>query len=86
MPATAYDAKGLMIAAIQDPNPVVFMDERLLYQGKTGSRRDLYVEIGKGASVRRERCYAHRGFTDGSRGDEGRRKLADEGWMLRSSI
>ena len=32
MPATAYDAKGLMIAAIQDPNPVVFVDDRWLYR------------------------------------------------------
>src|SRR4030042_5208310 len=28
MPATPYDAKGLMIEAIQDENPVIYMDDR----------------------------------------------------------
>src|SRR4030042_3959703 len=31
MPATAYEVKGLMIAAIKDPNPIVFIDDRWLY-------------------------------------------------------
>lgn len=54
MPATAYDAKGLMIAAIQDPNPVVFMDERLLYGIEEQVPEEPYhVEIGKGC-IRRE--------------------------------
>lgn len=49
MPATAYDAKGLMIAAIQDPNPVVFVDERLLYRVEDAVPEEIYtVEIGKG--------------------------------------
>ena len=30
-PANAYDAKGCMIAAIRDNNPVVFVEHRLLY-------------------------------------------------------
>jgi pyruvate dehydrogenase E1 component beta subunit len=54
MPATAYDAKGLMIAAIQDPNPVVFVDERLLYHLEERVPEEIYsVEIGKGC-IRRE--------------------------------
>ncbi len=54
MPATAYDAKGLMVAAIQDPNPVVFVDERLLYGYNEPVPEELYhVEIGKGC-IRRE--------------------------------
>lgn len=54
MPATAYDAKGLMIAAIQDPNPVVFVDERLLYSLEEPVPEEIYsVEIGKGC-IRRE--------------------------------
>ena len=31
MPSTPYDAKGLMVAAINDPNPVIFIDDRWLY-------------------------------------------------------
>lgn len=54
MPASAYDAKGLMIAAIKDPNPVVFIDDRWLYGVEEEVPEDFYeVEIGKGA-VKRE--------------------------------
>jgi pyruvate dehydrogenase E1 component beta subunit len=31
MPATPYDAKGLLKSAIREPNPVVFLEKRLLY-------------------------------------------------------
>jgi len=30
-PSNAYDAKGMLIASIRDPNPVVFTEHRLLY-------------------------------------------------------
>jgi pyruvate dehydrogenase E1 component beta subunit len=54
MPSTAYDAKGLMIAAIKDPNPVVFIDDRLLYHVEDTVPEEIYeVEIGKGI-IRRE--------------------------------
>jgi len=49
MPSNAYDAKGLMIAAIRDPNPVVFIDDRWLYQNEDEVPEEIYeVEIGKG--------------------------------------
>jgi pyruvate dehydrogenase E1 component beta subunit len=49
MPATAYDAKGLMIAAIRDPNPVVFIDDRWLYRLEDAVPEEIYeVPIGKG--------------------------------------
>jgi acetoin:2,6-dichlorophenolindophenol oxidoreductase subunit beta len=49
MPSTAYDAKGLMIAAIRDPNPVIFIDDRLLYHVEDTVPEEIYeVEIGKG--------------------------------------
>jgi Pyruvate/2-oxoglutarate dehydrogenase complex, dehydrogenase (E1) component, eukaryotic type, beta subunit len=54
MPSTPYDAKGLMIAAIKDPNPVVFIDDRLLYRVEDIVPEEIYeVEIGKGV-IRRE--------------------------------
>lgn len=49
MPSTPYDAKGLMAAAIQDENPVVFIDDRWLYQTEGHVPTELYsVPIGKG--------------------------------------
>jgi len=54
MPSTPYDAKGLMIAAIKDPNPVVFIDDRLLYRVEDVVPEEIYeLEIGKGV-IRRE--------------------------------
>lgn len=32
MPATAADAKGLLLAAIDDPNPVIVLEHKLLYR------------------------------------------------------
>jgi 2-oxoisovalerate dehydrogenase E1 component len=53
MPATPADTYGLLRAAIQDPNPVVFIENRLLY-GRKGPQppADHIVPIGKAAVVR----------------------------------
>lgn len=49
MPSTPYDAKGLMIAAIKDPNPVIFIDDRWLYDNEDIVPEEVYeIEIGKG--------------------------------------
>jgi len=54
MPATAYDAKGLMVAAIKENNPVVFIDDRLLHKKKGSVPESIYeVEIGKGNVLKR---------------------------------
>jgi pyruvate dehydrogenase E1 component beta subunit len=54
MPATPYDAKGLMVAAIRDPNPVVYIDDRWLYSMEGEVPEEVYsVSIGKGA-IRKE--------------------------------
>ena len=49
MPSTPYDAKGLMISAIKDDNPVVYIDDRWLYGIEDDVPEDIYeVPIGKG--------------------------------------
>lgn len=55
VPATAYDAKGLLVASIRDNNPVLFMEQKKLYREiKDAVPEDLYtVELGK-AAIRRE--------------------------------
>lgn len=48
MPTTAYDAKGLLIASIEDDNPVVFLEHRWLYNILDHVPEDFYrVELGK---------------------------------------
>lgn len=47
-PATPYDAKGLLLAAIADPNPVIYIDDRWLYDTKGIVPKGYYeTEIGK---------------------------------------
>lgn len=49
MPATPYDAKGLMISAIRDNNPVIYIDDRCLYGEEGIVPEEIFeVEIGKG--------------------------------------
>jgi pyruvate dehydrogenase E1 component beta subunit len=53
-PATPYDAKGLLLAAIDDPDPVMVFEHKLLYKMKGEVPEESYrVPIGK-AVVRRE--------------------------------
>jgi pyruvate dehydrogenase E1 component beta subunit len=54
MPYTAADAKGLMKAAIRDPNPVIFLENEILY-GKSfevPNLDDWVVPIGKARVAR----------------------------------
>jgi pyruvate/2-oxoglutarate/acetoin dehydrogenase E1 component len=47
-PTTAYDAKGCLVAALRDDNPVIYMEHRLLHGLKTYVPEELYtVEFGK---------------------------------------
>jgi pyruvate dehydrogenase E1 component beta subunit len=53
-PSTPYDAKGLLVAAIRDNNPVVFMEHKLLYRTKGVVPEEPYcVPLGS-AEVKRE--------------------------------
>jgi 2-oxoisovalerate dehydrogenase E1 component len=53
-PSNPFDAKGLMIAAINDPNPVMYFEHKALYRGISGDVPSGYyeVEIGRARSVR----------------------------------
>ena len=53
-PSTPYDAKGLLIAAINDPNPVLYFEHKALYRSVTGPLPAEYFEvpIGKARVVR----------------------------------
>jgi len=54
MPATPYDAKGLLVSAVYDGNPVMYIDDRWLYSEVGEVPEEMYrVPIGK-AAVRRE--------------------------------
>jgi 2-oxoisovalerate dehydrogenase E1 component len=52
-PATPADAKGLLIAAFNDPNPVLYFEHKALYRSVSGDVPSEYyeVEIGKARIV-----------------------------------
>jgi 2-oxoisovalerate dehydrogenase E1 component len=53
-PSNAHDAKGLLAAAIEDPNPVMVFEHKALYRSVEGEvPEDYYTEqIGKAKTVR----------------------------------
>ena len=68
-PATAYDAKGLMKSSIRDNDPVMFMENTLLY-GERGEvpEEEYLIPLGRG------RCKAR-----------GIRRFLDSAWAISSS-
>ncbi len=52
-PSTPMDAKGLLIAAINDPNPVLYFEHKALYRSVSGPVPEEYyeIEIGKARHV-----------------------------------
>ncbi|UOR04924.1 dehydrogenase E1 component subunit alpha/beta [Hymenobacter aerilatus] len=53
-PSNPHDAKGLLCAAIADPNPVMYFEHKLLYRSVSGPVPDAYytTPIGQAALVR----------------------------------
>jgi len=53
MPSTPYDAKGLLLSAIRDPDPVVFFEPKRLYRAfrEEVPEDDYEVPIGEGKVV-----------------------------------
>nr|WP_082708461.1 alpha-ketoacid dehydrogenase subunit beta [Marinobacterium profundum] len=89
-PSNAYDAKGLMTAAIRDNNPVIFMFHKALQgMGWLGTEKDAIVHvpeeayevpIGKAAIVRAGSDVTIVGITSGvHHGLKAARKLAERG-------
>lgn len=53
-PSTPYDAKGLLLSAIRDPNPVCFVEHKLLYKTKGDVPNGEYtIPLGK-AEIKRQ--------------------------------
>jgi 2-oxoisovalerate dehydrogenase E1 component len=52
-PSNPIDAKGLLCAAIEDPNPVIYFEHKYLYRSLSDEVTDDYytIEIGKAAVV-----------------------------------
>ena len=49
MPSTPYEAKGLLISALKDPNPVLYIDDRWLYKEAGEVPEEMYsLPMGKG--------------------------------------
>ena len=72
MPSTPSDAKGMMVAAIRDPNPVLFFEHMFLYHGIRGDVPDgEYATNLDRAFVRRE---------------GGDVTVAATGWMVHKAI
>ncbi|WP_129114044.1 alpha-ketoacid dehydrogenase subunit beta [Halegenticoccus tardaugens] len=55
IPSTPYDTKGLLASAIRDPDPVIFLEPKLIYRAFRGEvpEEEYTVPIGE-AAVRRE--------------------------------
>lgn len=53
-PATPYDAKGLLLASLRDPDPVLFFEPKRIYRASRGEvpEGDYTVELGKARIVR----------------------------------
>jgi len=53
MPSNPYDAKGLLISAIKDPNPVIFIEHKKLRDLEGNVPKEVYeIPLGKGKVVR----------------------------------
>ncbi len=53
-PSTPFDAKGLLLASFEDPNPILFFEHKALYRSISGPVPEEYytVEIGKAHLVK----------------------------------
>ena len=56
MPSSPYDAKGLLLAAVNDGNPVIFVEHKLLYKTRGDVPEEMYtVPLSQSKIVREGR-------------------------------
>lgn len=61
VPSNAYNAKGLLIAAVRDPNPVLFIEHRWLYDTTSHVPEGSYeIPIGEAREITVEESHAYR--------------------------
>ena len=72
-PSTPYDAKGLLMSALRSPNPVVFLEHKLLYFLSGPVPEEVYTLPLGVAEVqsRGHRRHRRRDVRDGAKGDAG---------------
>ena len=90
-PSTAEDAKGLLISAVRDPNPVVFLEHKHLYRrvkGEVPDRhlRDAVHRAGRAAGRGPGGDRLRRDGAHGAGGDGGPRRRSIEVLDLRSLV
>ena len=53
IPSTPFDAKGLLISAIRDPDPVIFLEPKRLYRAfkQEVPEEEYFIPIGKAALI-----------------------------------
>ena len=54
-PSCPYDAKGLLASSINDPNPILFFEHKLLYRTQKTNvpKKEYTLEIGKGRIIQK---------------------------------
>ena len=52
MPSTPYDAKGLLVSSIRDPDPVIFFESEKLYRSikQEVPTKEFVIPLGKAAT------------------------------------
>jgi pyruvate dehydrogenase E1 component beta subunit len=81
VPSNAYDAKGLLLSAVYDDNPIIFVENKLLYKTKGDVPEEMYrIPLGQ-AKVAREGTHLTLVATSimVNRALEAATKLAEEG-------
>ena len=85
LPSTPYDAKGLMKTAIRDDNPVVFFEDKMMYQVEgSGAGRGVHHPVRRGRHQARGRRHhpgrdqQHGPGGAGSRGNAGETGISAE--------